>query len=50
MLAAAHWPGTVEDGWEMTAVMAKTINAIGTYRTPNDNGFTYMTIRQAQWL
>lgn len=49
-LAGAHWTATEEDGWEMTSVMAKMLNAIGAYRTPGDTGFTYMVIRKAKWL
>ena len=49
-LAAAHWDATEVDGWEMTAVLAKTINAIGAYRTPGDNGYTYMVVTKANWV
>ena len=49
-LAAAHWPATVEDGWEMTAIMAKQLGATGAYRTPNDYGYMYMVIREARWV
>ena len=49
-LACAIWPAGEEDGWEMTAVMAKQLGAIGAYRTPSDNGFVYMVVRAARWL
>lgn len=49
-LAAAIWPAGQEDGWEMTAVMAKQIGAIGAYRTPSDSGFVYMVVSAARWL
>lgn len=49
-LATGRWTGTEVDGWEMTTVMAKHIKALGTYRTPNDNGFVYMVVTKARWL
>ena len=49
-LASALWPAEQEDGWEMTAVMAKQLGAIGAYRTPSDSGFVYMVISKARWL
>lgn len=49
-LVAAHWEATEVDGWEMTAALAKAINAIGAYRTPSDNGYTYMVITKAKWV
>ncbi len=48
-LASAIWPAEPVDGWEMTGIMAKEFGAIGSYRTPNDNGFAYMIVRQARW-
>ena len=49
-LASAHWNASEEDGWEMTAIMAKQLNAIGAYRTANDHGFSYMVVHNAKWL
>ena len=49
-LASALWPATAEDGWTMTAIMAKTLNAIGAYRTPNEHGFMYMVVKSARWV
>ena len=49
-LVAAHWDATEVDGWEMTAVLAKAINAIGAYRTPIDSGYTYMVVTKAKWV
>ncbi len=49
-LASALWPGDQQDGWDMTAVMAKLLGAIGAYRTPSDSGFVYMVVRAARWL
>lgn len=49
-LVAGRWEATEVDGWEMTTLLAKTLNAIGSYRTPSDNGFTYMVITKAKWV
>lgn len=49
-LASALWPADEIDGWEMTSIMAKATNAIGAYRTPDDNGFSYMIVSKAKWL
>ncbi|MCW8987136.1 MAG: hypothetical protein OQK75_05630 [Gammaproteobacteria bacterium] len=49
-LVAAHWDATEVDGWEMTAVLAKAMNAIGAYRTPSDSGFTFMVVTKAKWV
>ena len=49
-LVAGRWTATEVDGWEMTAVLAKYLNAIGSYRTPSDTGFTYMVVTKAKWI
>lgn len=49
-LACGIWSAVEEDGWEMTAIMAKATNAIGAYRTPSENGFVYMVITNAKWV
>lgn len=41
-LTVPKWPAEEVDGWEMTAVAAKLLNAQGCYRTPGDTGFTFM--------
>jgi hypothetical protein len=33
----------------MTSVLAKALNAIGAYRTADENGFTYMVVTKAKW-
>ena len=50
-LTVPKWPAGEADGWEMTAVAAKVLNAQGAYRTPGETGFTYMlldNVRRAQ--
>ena len=48
-LAGAYWPAQPVDGWQMTSIAARLLNAIGAYRTPSDSGFTYMVITRAGW-
>ena len=43
-LTVPLWPADEVDGWEMTAVAAKVVGAQGAYRTPKDNGFTFMLL------
>jgi hypothetical protein len=49
-LAGAYWDGVEQDGWEMTAIAAKFLGALGAYRTPDDGGFTFMVITRARWV
>jgi hypothetical protein len=49
-LASALWPADEIDGWEMTAILAAKLEAIGAYRAPSDNGFVYMIVREASWV
>ncbi|GAA5218506.1 DUF6882 domain-containing protein [Corallincola platygyrae] len=49
-LACALWPADEVDGWEMAGIMAKLTNAIGAYRTPGENGFSYMVVSKARWV
>jgi hypothetical protein len=48
-LAAAYWDATEEDGWEMTAIAARMLGAIGAYRSPDKNGLLFMVITDARW-
>jgi hypothetical protein len=48
-LAGAQWAAAEADGWEMTAIAAKYLGAIGAYRTPGENGFVYAVITDARW-
>lgn len=49
-LACPKWSADETDGWEMTAIMAKAVGAIGAYRTPDENGFVYMVVSKARWV
>jgi hypothetical protein len=48
-LAGAHWKATEPDGWEMTAVAALLLDAVGAYRSPHENGFVFMVLTQVNW-
>lgn len=43
-LTVPKWPAEEVDGWEMTAVAARMLGARGAYRTPGENGFTFMLL------
>lgn len=43
-LTVPKWPATEEDGWAMTAVAASILGAPGAYRTPGENGYTFMLL------
>lgn len=47
-LAGASWDATPDDGWQMTAIAAKYLGAIGAYRAPDPRGFLYMVITRAR--
>ena len=48
-LAGAHWSATDQDGWQMTAIAALLLGAVGAYRTPSDYGFTFMVMTRVSW-
>lgn len=41
-LTQDKWEAEEVDGWEMTAVAARLLEAKGAYRSPDENGFTFM--------
>lgn len=47
-LVAAKWNATEVDGWEMTAILAKQLGALGAYRTPHKKGFIYIVITKLE--
>ncbi len=48
-LTKAKWPADEVDGWEMTAVAAKILDASGAYRTQDESGYTYMILTNIRW-
>jgi hypothetical protein len=48
-LVAAHWSAGEEDGWEMTAVSAHLLGAMGAYRSPGDQSFTFLIMTDIRW-
>ncbi len=49
-LSAHITDASEEDAGHFTAIMAKELNAIGSYRTREDDLFTYMVITKARWV
>ena len=41
-LTERKWSAEEVDGWEMTAIAAKILNAKGAYRSPDSSGFIFM--------
>ena len=48
-LTNAKWIADEFDGWEMTSIAAKLLEARGAYRAPSSNGFTFMIITEISW-
>jgi hypothetical protein len=48
-IAAAHWPANEADGWDMAAVAAYLLAARGVFRSPRDDGFTFMVLTDVKW-
>ena len=49
-LTTAKWEAEEVDGWEMTAISAKILKAKGAYRSPDDDGFTFMVFTDIRWV
>ena len=43
-LASARWPAEEVDGWEMTAIAARLLNAVGAYRTRDEHGCQFLVM------
>lgn len=48
-LASARFPAEEADGWEMTAIAAHLLGAVGAYRTPGETGFSFMLMTRISW-
>ncbi|SHI61177.1 hypothetical protein SAMN02745181_0496 [Rubritalea squalenifaciens DSM 18772] len=48
-LTNEKWPAEEVDGWEMTAIAAKILKAKGAYRSPANDGFTFMIFTDIQF-
>ena len=48
-LTTPKWPADPTDGWEMTSITAYVLRAKGVYRTPAENGYTYMVMTSVRW-
>ncbi len=47
-LTVPKWSATQEDGWHMAAVAARILDAEGVYRTPGDNGYTFIVLHNVR--
>ena len=48
-LTEPQWPATEQDGWNMTGVAARVLDAKGAYRSPDETGLTFMVITSIRW-
>ena len=46
-LTTPKWKATEEDGWQMAAVAAQAMGALGVYRVPTSYGFAFIAIMSA---
>ncbi len=49
-LTTAKWHAREADGWEMTSIAAFLLRAKGAFRTPLENGFTFMVMTAVAWV
>ncbi len=43
------WEGETDDGWDMTALAAQLLGAVGSYRAPGDNGALFVVFTSIRW-
>jgi hypothetical protein len=48
-LTDEKWEADELDGWAMTNVSARILNAKGAYRCPTHNGFLFVVFTDVQW-
>lgn len=48
-LHMSKWEADEVDGWTMTAIAANLLRARGAYRSPKDNGYTFMIFTRIDW-
>lgn len=48
-LTSQKWTADEIDGWEMTALAARLLEARGAYRSPDSDGFTFMIFTNIRW-
>jgi hypothetical protein len=48
-LTTPKWNATEADGWAMTAVTAKLLQAKGAYRSPDQTGFSFFVFTDIWW-
>lgn len=48
-LTSSTWKAEEVDGWEMTGVAARLLESRGAYRSPDEDGFTFMLFSEIAW-
>jgi hypothetical protein len=48
-LICPRWNATMEDGWKMTAVASRLLEAQTVYRPPNKAIYAFLTINNLRW-
>jgi hypothetical protein len=48
-LTEAQWPATEQDGWEMTAIAVRVLDAKGAYLSRSETVLTFMVITSIRW-
>jgi hypothetical protein len=48
-LTVPKWRADETDGWDMASVAVHVLNAQGIYRTPGDNGFTFLALSNVRF-
>jgi len=49
-LTTAQWEANEYDGWEMTSIAAKLLEAAGAYRAPVEHLFFFVLLTEFEWL
>lgn len=49
-LTVPKWPADEVDGWEMTSIAAKVLNADGAYRSPDKTGAVFMLLFDLRYM
>jgi uncharacterized protein YndB with AHSA1/START domain len=49
-LTEGKWPADEADGWEMTAVSARLLEANAAYRSPSESGFLFLLLTHLRWI
>jgi hypothetical protein len=45
-----EWPADEADGWDMTALAANLLQAVGAYRAPGSSGHSFLVLTRVEWV